>query len=158
VHAADLLSRNIRRRAGQKPVFDNWKETALLAWTGMRGVVSLAAALSLPLALTSGAPFYGRDLIIFITFSVILVTLLLQGVSLPYLIKALNKEKINALQNLLPDSSSTGALPAQVRLAVLTAERQQAIHIRGRGEIDDELLHALEHELDLEEARLRQYP
>jgi hypothetical protein len=69
-----------------------------------------------------------------------------------------HEEKINALQNLPPDSSSTGALPAQVRLAVLTAERQQAIHMRDRGEIDDELLHALEHELDLEEARLRKYP
>ncbi|MBB6112418.1 sodium/proton antiporter, CPA1 family [Mucilaginibacter lappiensis] len=64
-----------------------WKGPLLLGWAGMRGVVSLAAALSIPVALHSGAPFPNRSLILFITFSVILVTLILQGLTLPLLIK-----------------------------------------------------------------------
>jgi CPA1 family monovalent cation:H+ antiporter len=55
----------------------------------MRGIVSLAAALALPLALEGGAPFPGRDLIIFLTFVVIAVTLVLQGLSLALLIRTL---------------------------------------------------------------------
>ncbi|MHC8950161.1 Na+/H+ antiporter [Sphingobacterium hungaricum] len=58
-----------------------------LGWTGMRGVVSLAAALSIPVYLDNGFPFPHRNLILFITFVVILVTLVVQGLTLPYLIK-----------------------------------------------------------------------
>ncbi|MFD2871516.1 Na+/H+ antiporter [Mucilaginibacter ximonensis] len=67
-----------------------WKAPILLGWTGMRGVVSLAAALSIPVALNSGQPFPNRDLILFITFSVILGTLVLQGLTLPALVKWVN--------------------------------------------------------------------
>lgn len=67
-----------------------WKAPALLGWTGMRGVVSLAAALSIPITLGSGQGFPNRDLILFITFTVILVTLVLQGFTLPLLIKWVN--------------------------------------------------------------------
>jgi len=62
----------------------------LLGWTGMRGVVSLAAALSIPVHLADGSPFPQRNLILFITFIVILSTLLLQGLSLPFLINKMN--------------------------------------------------------------------
>jgi CPA1 family monovalent cation:H+ antiporter len=62
----------------------------LIGWSGMRGVVSLAAALSIPVTLDDGTAFPQRDLILFITFIVILVTLLLQGLTLPYLIKKFN--------------------------------------------------------------------
>jgi CPA1 family monovalent cation:H+ antiporter len=55
----------------------------------MRGVVSLAAALALPLTLSDGSPFPGRDYILFVAFRVILVTLVLQGLSLPVLIRQL---------------------------------------------------------------------
>ncbi len=61
----------------------------LIGWTGMRGVVSLAAALAVPRFIESGAPFPYRDLVIFITFGVIMVTLVLQGLSLPALVRAL---------------------------------------------------------------------
>ncbi|WP_419701440.1 Na+/H+ antiporter [Mucilaginibacter sp. NFX135] len=67
-----------------------WRGPLLLGWAGMRGVVSLAAALSIPVTLQSGAPFPNRSLILFITFSVILVTLILQGLTLPLLIKWVN--------------------------------------------------------------------
>src|SRR5580704_970310 len=64
-----------------------WRNAAIVAWTGMRGVVSLAAALAVPLPLSNGNPFPGRDYILFVTFCVILATLVLQGLSLPTLIK-----------------------------------------------------------------------
>lgn len=67
-----------------------WKAPILFGWTGMRGVVSLAAALSIPLTLNSGAAFPNRDLILFITFTVILVTLVLQGLTLPLVVKWIN--------------------------------------------------------------------
>jgi Na+/H+ antiporter len=70
------------KRPGAKPVF-------VIGWTGMRGVVALAAAISLPETLADGRLFGERDLIIFFTFCVILVTLVLQGLTLPPLIRAL---------------------------------------------------------------------
>jgi CPA1 family monovalent cation:H+ antiporter len=67
-----------------------YKAPFLLGWTGMRGVVSLAAALSIPVQLSDGTAFPQRNLILFITFIVILLTLLLQGLTLPYLIRKIN--------------------------------------------------------------------
>jgi len=61
----------------------------IIGWAGMRGVVSLAAALGLPLVVEGGAPFPGRDLLLFLTFSVILATLVGQGLTLPWLIRRL---------------------------------------------------------------------
>jgi CPA1 family monovalent cation:H+ antiporter len=65
------------------------RQIFIVGWTGMRGVISLAAAIALPQTLANGAPFVQRDLIIFLTFSVILVTLVLQGLTLPPLVRAL---------------------------------------------------------------------
>jgi Na+/H+ antiporter len=64
-----------------------FKGPLVLGWTGMRGVVSLAAALSIPVHLADGTPFPQRNLILFITFIVILLTLVIQGLTLPYLIR-----------------------------------------------------------------------
>jgi CPA1 family monovalent cation:H+ antiporter len=64
-----------------------WRNVMVVAWTGMRGVVSLAAALSLPLTFQNGREFPGRDMILFITFVVIFVTLVLQGLTLPPLVR-----------------------------------------------------------------------
>jgi monovalent cation/hydrogen antiporter len=68
-----------------------WKGPVIIGWAGMRGVVSLAAALSIPL-LIDGQAFPHRNLILFITFIVILVTLVLQGLTLPWLIRKVNIE------------------------------------------------------------------
>ena len=70
----------------------NWRGAVFLSWAGMRGAVSLAAALALPLETDAGAPFPGRELILFLTFSVILATLVGQGLTLPYLIRLLGLE------------------------------------------------------------------
>ena len=75
------------RRAETAP---SWKAVVLGGWSGMRGVVSLAAALALPLTLTNGSSFPFRNMILFITFCVILMTLVVQGLTLPFLIRWFN--------------------------------------------------------------------
>jgi Na+/H+ antiporter len=66
-----------------------FRQSLLIAWAGMRGVISLAAALALPFALPNGQPFPGREYILFLTFCVILATLVLQGLTLPAVIRRL---------------------------------------------------------------------
>ena len=87
VYPASYLPRvifpSIARREG--PL--NLRYVFVMAWSGMRGIVSLASALALPLSLSNGKPFPGREEIVFITFCVIFVTLVLQGLSLIPLLK-----------------------------------------------------------------------
>jgi monovalent cation/hydrogen antiporter len=85
VYLPPLLFRSIREAEG----FPRWKNVAVVAWTGLRGGVSLAAALAVPLTVASGAPFPHRPLILFLTFCVILATLVVQGLTLPLLIRRL---------------------------------------------------------------------
>jgi CPA1 family monovalent cation:H+ antiporter len=85
-----FLPRYLFPRIRDRDPYPPWQQVVLVAWSGMRGAVSLAAALALPLTTDSGAPFPERDLIVFLTFSVIFATLLLQGLSLPFLIKWLD--------------------------------------------------------------------
>jgi Na+/H+ antiporter len=75
------------RRRGEKP---RWKNLALVSWTSMRGVVSLATALALPLVLADGNPFPYRTEITLITMCVIVLTLLVQGLSLSSIVRALH--------------------------------------------------------------------
>ncbi|MEO5891949.1 MAG: Na+/H+ antiporter [Ferruginibacter sp.] len=67
-----------------------WRGPLVIGWAGMRGVVSLAAALSIPLYLDNEVPFPQRNLILFITFTVILLTLVVQGLTLPLVIRWVN--------------------------------------------------------------------
>jgi len=79
-----------------------WRTPFIFGWAGMRGVVSLAMALSIPLLSEKGEAFPYRNLILFITFIVILVTLVFQGLTLPWLIRKLN-----------PQLRSSAALPEE---------------------------------------------
>ncbi|HVV02050.1 MAG TPA: Na+/H+ antiporter, partial [Verrucomicrobiae bacterium] len=88
IFPAAYLPRLLFKKSAREPA-PNWRNVLIIAWTGMRGVVSLAAALSLPFTLPDGRSFPGRSLILFLTFVVILVTLVLQGLSLPPLIRLL---------------------------------------------------------------------
>lgn len=75
-----------------------WRGPLVLGWAGMRGVVSLAAALSIPLLISNGEAFPYRNLILYITFIVILITLVVQGLTLPWLIRKLDiKDKPDAI-------------------------------------------------------------
>ena len=77
------------RLLGQKRPSINNRQLIVLGWSGLRGVLTLAAALSLPETTDNGAPFPHRDIVIFLAFSVILVTLVGQGLTLPYLTRRL---------------------------------------------------------------------
>jgi monovalent cation/hydrogen antiporter len=83
IRALDRRPQQRLRRLGAGPRF-------VLAWAGMRGAVSLAAALAIPFATDSGAPFPQRNLIIFLTFAVIFATLVVQGLTLPAVIRMLH--------------------------------------------------------------------
>jgi CPA1 family monovalent cation:H+ antiporter len=87
--AVTSLIRLIDRRASQRERRAPWQNRFIGSWAGMRGAVSLAAALALPLHTHGGAPLPGRELIQFITFALILVTVVVQGLSLPWLIRRL---------------------------------------------------------------------
>jgi CPA1 family monovalent cation:H+ antiporter len=124
-----------------------WKAPLILGWAGMRGVVSLAAALSIPVLIRAGQPFPHRNLILFITFVVILVTLVFQGLTLPWLIRKVRLEDRNTL---LPEhhqerliqhtlaQSSLRFLEEKVVLGGLTNEH--LAHLQARLKIDLSLL------------------
>jgi Na+/H+ antiporter len=81
--------RAIDRRPSQRARRASWRIRVVGGWAGMRGAVTLAAALAIPLETHAGDPFPGRDLIQFIAFSVIVVTVVGQGLTLPWLIRRL---------------------------------------------------------------------
>ncbi len=83
------LVRAVDRRERQRIRRAPARNRLVVGWSGMRGAVSLAAALALPLTVHGGAPFADRDLILFLVFAVIFATLVVQGLSLPTLIRKL---------------------------------------------------------------------
>jgi len=99
--------------AGSVDPGDDWRERLLIGWSGMRGAVSLAAALALPLELDSGAPLGERDLIIYLTVAVIISTLVIQGLTLPALVRILG---LGAQQPWAPDEAVARLAAAQAAL------------------------------------------
>lgn len=91
-HIPRWLFASVRRAEGSP----GWRGPTLLSWAGMRGVVSLAAALSIPETLPDGSPFPYRATILVITFIVILVTLVGQGLTLPWIVRRLNMGELDA--------------------------------------------------------------
>jgi monovalent cation/hydrogen antiporter len=95
---ASVFTRFISRYITTADSNPGWRGPLIIGWAGMRGVVSLAAALSIPVYLSNGTAFPQRNLILFITFMVILLTLVVQGLSLPFVIRWVNmKDKLNHL-------------------------------------------------------------
>jgi CPA1 family monovalent cation:H+ antiporter len=199
VYLPRLLSPTLRIRDPIPP----WSHVFLVAWTGMRGIVSLAAALALPLTTAAGTPLPFREQIILLTFAVILTTLVLQGLSLTPLIRRLDfgdDDVLEREETLARERAAQAALervdqlarerwtqPEQVdrmrthytqrarrfselgdaecsaeraaaqrrlRHETLSAERRALIRLRDDGVIGDEVLHRLEHELDVEAIRI----
>jgi CPA1 family monovalent cation:H+ antiporter len=181
------------RRRGAKP---RWRALSLVSWTSMRGVVSLATALALPRHTESGYFFPYRTEIILIAMCVIVLTLLVQGLSLGPIVRALHFEPeqahqaeerlarleatrrgAEALEDLSHedwvDQRDVEALRAEVRervrmseehggsyagrrrlrLAMIDAERRMLIRLRNENAISDDVLRALEQELDFEAVR-----
>lgn len=95
VYAAGFLPRILVPGIRRKEKSPGLKLPFIIGWAGMRGVVSLASALAIPLTLNTGEPFPHRNVILFITFVVILVTLVFQGLTLPLFLKWLNVEEMD---------------------------------------------------------------
>jgi Na+/H+ antiporter len=183
-----------------------WQRPAVVAWMGMRGAVSLAAALALPLTTDAGGSFPDRPLIIYLTFAVIVATLVFQGLSLPLVIRMLGveddgldakeeaKARIHAADAALarldelvdeewvrPETAERlrgmmgfrrdrfaarfspeddGGIEEQslayqrLRRELLDAERGAVVELRREGRINDDVMHRVTHDLDLEDARL----
>jgi CPA1 family monovalent cation:H+ antiporter len=89
MYPATYLPRQLFPAIARRDPAPPWQWPFVLAFTGVRGIVSLAAALAIPLVMKNGAPFPERDLILFVTFMVVLVTLVGQGLTLPALIRGL---------------------------------------------------------------------
>ena len=87
VYPATYLPRALNKRLRERDPYPSWRTVFVIAFTGVRGAVSLAAALALPYALANGAAFPHRDLILFVTFGVILITLIGTGLGLPPLVR-----------------------------------------------------------------------
>ena len=92
VYISTHLPGRLNPRARSRDSLPPWSQSTLVAWSGMRGAVSLAAALAIPLETDAGTAFPERDLVIFLAFCVILATLVGQGLAMPALIKALRIE------------------------------------------------------------------
>lgn len=143
-----LLFKKVRERESDP----GWKGPLIIGWAGMRGVISLAAALSIPLLTNDGTPFPHRNLIIFITFVVILVTLVFQGLTLPILIKWL---KIKEIDPVIPAEREEAAVKlrlVQVALNLLDTTYSQQIESNAllgslKRSFDNNLNHAT-HRLD----------
>src|SRR3954469_8081697 len=141
-----LLFKGIRER---EPL-PSWRAVSVVAWTGLRGVVSLAAAEALPRTIADGTPFPHRDLILFLTFVVIMTTLVLQGLTLGPLIKRLRIEPDHSLQEEHLLASIHAAEHAIHRIGELEKSlgADSAVIHRVRGYYSDRLL-SLRAQLDL---------
>lgn len=134
------VQRRLLRQRVQRP---SGRGIFVVGWTGMRGVVALAAAISLPEQLADGRPFEQRNLILFLTFCVILVTLVVQGLTLPAVIRGLG---------LAGAGGDGGAEETRARRKVLEAAVDHLEHGRAAatGELThgyDDLLHRYRHRL-----------
>ena len=98
----------------------NWRQALIVGWSGMRGLISLAAALALPHTIGNGEPFPARALVLFLSFSVILATLVVQGLSLGALIRALGLGEDSAVaeeERLARTETANAAIAALDKLA-----------------------------------------
>lgn len=119
------LSARVRAREGDL----SWKGPFVISWAGMRGVVSLAIAFSIPLTVHGGEPFPGRNLILFLTFTTVIGTLVVQGVSLPPLIRLLKFPARDVQAETLAEANAQAqaSRAAEQRLDELLADERNAL-------------------------------
>ena len=129
-----LLPRLLSRRLRERDPYPGWRSVVLIGWTGMRGAVSLAAALALPEVTANGAAFPERAFVIYLTFGVILATLVVQGLSLPLLIRGLGLHDDGASERQETQARLTAAQAALARLDELASQnevsQESAQHLR----------------------------
>lgn len=136
------LFRSIRTREASP----GWQGPLIIGWAGMRGVVSLASALSVPLLLTNGEAFPQRNLILFITFVVILVTLVFQGLTLPAVIRFTG---VASQEERMPTDAQEAGIRLRLRhVALAHLSQHYPEDIR-----NNELISALQHRMQAEAQR-----
>ncbi|MEU9577482.1 Na+/H+ antiporter [Streptomyces chilikensis] len=120
-----LLFRGIREREANP----TWKGSFIISWAGMRGVVSLAIAFSIPTTLHGGEEFPGRSLILFLTFTTVIGTLVVQGLTLPPLIRAfrLPGRDVQAETLVEANAQAQASAAAEERLEELMADERNAL-------------------------------
>ena len=197
MYPATYIPRYLSKRVREKERPPHLGQVTVIAWAGMRGVVTLAAAAAVP----EDVP--GREIILFCAFVVTVATLLLQGLTLPWVINKIGFEGDDARQDALAEAQvqhraaqaavtrldeeiaevpdhvrdqlrslaehrgnaawerlgrqeeeSPAAAYRRLRRVMLSAERDEFVKARDKGEIDDEVLFRVLRELDLEEAAL----
>jgi Na+/H+ antiporter len=205
VYPASWLPR-LSARVRERDPFPGWGFTTVIGWAGMRGVVTLALVLAIPAEVAGGEPFPDRNLVVFLAFSVIVVTLVGQGLTLPLLIRwlgvgaedegeagdgrrALARLSQAALDHLDAIDAEADGVPAELverlreryraRLAhlgqqgqdsdgrpdghrastelvadLLGVQREELRRLREEGRVTLEVARRLNHDLDVEEARL----
>ena len=193
----------LSRRVRERDPYPGWRTVTVIGWAGMRGVVTLALALAIPTTVEGGGPFPDRNLVVFLAFSVIVVSLVGEGLTLPWVIRRLglaaddgaagdgrralarlSEVALDHLDTLDPESDG---VPAELverlreryraRLAhldrrddedrpdgtrayvglvhdLLGAQREELRRLREEGAVTPEVARRLDHDLDLEEARL----
>ena len=140
-HTAWWIRNRILKQVYEKP---KPNQIFVVGWTGMRGVVALAAANSLPFTLANGSPFPQRSLIIYLTFFLILVTLVLQGLSLPWLVRVLR----------LTDSNTQFCEEGEARHLLLTAavdflsDRMKSADGERETHLCEDLVHQYQHKIE----------
>jgi len=203
VYPASWLPR-LSARVRERDPFPGWASVTVIGWAGMRGVVTLALALAVPIQVDDGGPFPDRNLVVFLAFTVIVVTLVGQGLTLPLVIRwlgvaadddgaagdgrrAMARLSEVALDHLDALDPEADGVPAELverlreryrsRLAhldqqgddgqadatrayaelvhdLLGAQREELRRLRERGAVTPEVARRLNHDLDVEEARL----
>jgi monovalent cation/hydrogen antiporter len=156
------LSFFIRRRAlHQREPTPPARQIFIVGWTGMRGVISLAAAIALPHTLANGAPFAQRQLIIFLTFSAILVTLVLQGLTLPPLTRALGLAGVAGRNAEEEEEARRLIIETTLRRLDEVRKNEKAEFARVYDDLElhyrDRLATLTEEEADIHSARYRRY-
>lgn len=141
--------RNRGRRQRRPPIVLNWKERLLVSWTGMRGIVTLAAAGAVPATTALGDDFPGRAEIQFIAFVVAIGTLVIQGATLPLLARSLKIDTTQEDQEerdgiAAAEAAAVGDTPSERRHALAMAVVQR--------EVDDEFARTVVERIDLQQA------
>jgi monovalent cation/hydrogen antiporter len=148
VYLPRWLSASLRRRDPSPP----WQWTFMLGFVGVRGVVSLAAALAIPLTTAAGAPFPDRDLILFVTFGLIVVTLIGEGLALPSVARWLNLGRDAAEEHVREHKAELA-----VRGEALQVAQERLQQLADSGAISSDVNEALRARHDYRTARLPRF-
>ncbi|MEU4495028.1 Na+/H+ antiporter [Streptomyces sp. NPDC023998] len=129
VFPATFLPRVLSRRIREREPETNWTAPVIVGWAGMRGVVSLAIAFSIPMATAHDQPFPARNLVLFLTFTTVIGTLVVQGLTLPSLIRALKLPGRDAYAETLAEAQaqSEASRAAERRLDELLADERNTL-------------------------------